>query len=332
MNEQSDRPDDPTDLIEACLNESPLAWETFFEKYGPYILSRIVKELRSRDELEACRDRDIVHDIYLDLYEKLHHGGALAQLKERRALRKWLKVVVLHKINDWQQARYRKKNLARLNSWRNTISLDEPFRDGEGASYHTVISHTDICCEEGDLPATLRCHLDELTEKELWAVRLKYIFYSPLTPEEVRDLAAFTHRDYEETAVMVEGLIEAAMKKQAASDRERELAARLEAIVFDLERRLKGRIESRRIEEAEKTPILQDIEKKRARMLRLIRSAGRELTPPRSDIGRVIDISAVNLGVLFTRLKNKVRRSGESTDAEKTDDTASPHSRPPAKG
>lgn len=213
-------------LINLCRAGQKSAWNEFFRLYTNLIKSQIIKVFVSRQHLELASDHDVVREIYLLVFDKLYFQNALDDLQNSHAVSAWLKTIAISKTRDWLKTYHSQKNLPKKNAEQSSISLATPIND-EGA---LALLDT-LECEHYENPVVLKQleetlkDLQNLRKEELCALRLKVLFYDPLSDDEIREFAAFIKTSYDWLANQLNKMMDRLLDKKLEMERIKENSA-----------------------------------------------------------------------------------------------------------
>lgn len=294
---------------------SESVWTEFFRQYTAFIKLQIVKGLYSRNLTNLANDPDIVQDIYTDLVEKLISTTSASTIKKIRYAKAWVKTITRNHTRDWIANYFRQKKMARRIAENTGRSLDEPLWGDDNRNYHEVIPDplTENPGEPGDCFFTEQW-LEKLTKEELWALKLKVMFYDPLNAEEIGALASFTDRTDEEMNDMVDSLMDKLIAKRDNKNKDFKDAGRVWAVLQSLESKLSAKLQKGLTEEEIRTSKA-DIQKRRQRMEKLLNSAKQLIEPSNKDIARILKIPAEKskqISVVIYRAREKLAEAANS--------------------
>ena len=310
---------DLNSLIEACLENNEQAWAIFFKRFGPYITKSIETVLPPAFR-GGPKDRiNVVRDIFAAVYCNIRAAGERGGLPRPGAIHSWLKTIARNETISWHRRQHRRIQLVSAQAEWGMCSMDEPLQqEDDHRTLHDILAApqettpSNFNDPSGD--SEILNYLKELPERDLWVLRLRYIYYWRPDEETRRSLAAFTRISLADAQMIIDRLLEMANEKKQCSEKELADAACLAAEVKKME-------STKHITDGSDISSPQnarnsEIERKRRRMYKLIKSAGRDLFPPRVAIAKVLGISENNVSVIHTRLKTKLRQIRKERVAE----------------
>ncbi|MFW6101027.1 MAG: hypothetical protein ACOC90_06540 [Bacteroidota bacterium] len=285
-------------------------WTEFFRQYTKFIKLQIVKYLYFRNLVNLADDPDIIQDIYTEIAKKLILTQSPSAIENIRYLKAWVKEVSRNHTRDWIENYFRQKKMAQRIAENTGLSLDDPLQDGENRNYHEVIADpsTENPSENSDCTFTEKW-LENLTQEELWALKLKVMFYDPLDDEEIKELAFFTDRTAPEMKKVIDEMMNELIKKKNSKDKDLKGAARNWAMLRSIESRLRERLHDENLSQQELEARQADIQKRRQRMEKLLHSARQLIEPTNKDIAKILKMPAEKskqISVVIYRARQKL--------------------------
>ena len=307
-------------LINLCRADHKLAWTEFFRRYTNLIKSQIIKVFVSQQQWELASDPDIVRDIYLSVFDKLYFQNALDDLKNSYAVGAWLKTIAISKTRDWLKTHHSQKNLPKKNAEQSSISLATPIND-EGAL--TVLDTLE--CEHHENPVALKQleetlkDLQNLRKEELWALRLKVLFYDPLSDDEIRQLAIFTKISYEELAAELDKMMDRLLDKKLEKEADLKSAGRVWSLIRLLEFHLQEDLKSEDLSDDERKELEEKLARKAKRMEKLRHSGNQYIELSNEEIAKILGIPQDNIQSISTlvhRARKKLKSKQSNSNFE----------------
>jgi len=196
------------DLVDACQSGSREAWNEFFARFGHLMREAIVRVIRRRagNNTFVPEDDDTVSDIRVKIVKKLYIHGGLAECRDTRGIRPWLRTVATNQARDRFRGMETEENLPKTEAEKEAVRLDDTISDDSETTRGEMTEDCGtITCEKignaeeimmaveeneilGDLlPALTR--MQEL--RNSWMTRLVHLATKPLSKGEIEDLAGF---------------------------------------------------------------------------------------------------------------------------------------------
>jgi DNA-directed RNA polymerase specialized sigma24 family protein len=299
-------------LIDQCLFNVDKAWNEFFRRFTPVIKNKIIRTLVAKDLSYRAFDKDTVHDIYLDVFKSVWLDKSIRGLTDPGKCEAWLKEISRNKTLDWIRSYNRKKNLAKKQAEESARSQSLPLNEDGSITLGDTISNDPQSSDLDDhnkMPGYLN-EMGNLKPKELWALRIKVVFYDPLNRQEIDRLSQLVKRPVEEVAGQVNLIMEKLLEKNEIKEKDGDSAGRLHAIILHLQDSLlKNRFDSGFSEE-EHNRITDEINKKARRLELLRKSSTGFIEPSNEEIAALIGISqekAQGVSLLVHRARKKIK-------------------------
>lgn len=299
------------ELVKQCLLDIDQAWDEFFSRFTNLIKRMIIRTLVSKNLHKLASNNEIVQDIYLEVVNSVWWEKKIETLKEPSKCKDWLETVTRNKTLDWLSTFNRKKNLARKQGEEAFLSLSSPLnKDG------TLTLGDTIPDPEPPIPTTTEI-LDELLKemgnlepRELWALRLKVLFYDPPSEEEIAELSGLIQRSVEEVLSALDALMEKLLERNSKREDNSDSAGRVYSIILNLQNRRLIKLKNSNLSESERQQIDEDIEKRSKRLQFLRKSASSFVEPSNEEIAALLGISpdkAQQVSVLVHRARKELK-------------------------
>lgn len=309
-------------LINMCLLSNKEAWNEFFRRYTPTIQQSIKRALAAKDLHRLANDKNNIQDIYLEVVDLLWMENCLSTLEDPNKCEAWLKIVSIRKTIDWIRKYNRQKNLSTKQAEESILSLSVPQNENGSITLGDTIFYSRSPFTQGE--NELHEYVDEMKKlpmKELWALRIKLIFYDPLTNEEIRELSRCVQMPAEEISARLESIMEGLLKKNDAKEKERESAGRIHSIIINLQDSLlKSKLKSD-ISEDERKRINDEIIRKDKSLKAVRESSSVFIEPGNEQIAELMGIpreKAQGVSLLVHRARKKIK-DGLKNKAELSD-------------
>jgi DNA-directed RNA polymerase specialized sigma24 family protein len=307
-------------LVNLCRADNKFAWTEFFRRYTNLIKSQIIKVFVSRQHLDLASNPDIVRDIYLLVFDKLYFQNALDDLQNSYAVGAWLKTIAISKTRDWLKTYHSQKNLPEKDAEQFSISLATPInRNGTLTVQDTLeCEHHDNSIALKELGQVFR-ELDNLRKEELWALRLKVLFYDPLSDDEIRQLAAFIKTSYEQLANQLNKMMDRLLDKKLEKEADLKSAGRVWSLIRLLESRLREDLKAGDLSDNERKKLEDKLARKTKRIEKLRRSGNQYIEPPNEEIARILGIPQDNMQSISTlvhRARKKLKAKQSNSNFE----------------
>lgn len=298
-------------LVNLCRADHKSAWTEFFRRYTNLIKSQIIKVFVSRQHLELASDPDVVRDIYLLVFDKLYFQNALDELQNSYAVGAWLKTVAISKTRDWLKTYHSQKNLPEKDAEQSSISLATPINKNGALTVQDTLEyeHHENPVALKQLEETLK-DLQNLRKEELWALRLKVLFYDPLCDDEIRQLAAFTKISYEQVGTKVNAMTDRLLDKKLEKETDLKSAGRVWSLIRLLESRLREDLKAGDLSDDERKKLEEKLTRKMKRMEKLRRSGNQYIEPSNEAIAKILGIpqdNVQNISALVHRARKKLK-------------------------
>jgi DNA-directed RNA polymerase specialized sigma24 family protein len=310
------------ELIRRCRAGEKAAWEEFFRRFTNLITKKIVDTFVGSFRADLAADQDNVREVYLLVYNKLVDENALDRLRSPFALTSYLEEMARNKTLDWLIAQGRQKNLPRVKAEAATVSLEAPINpDGDLTAAGTVADVDERYPETNEETAEVLEEMAGLKGEELWALRLKVMFYNPFDEGEIKELAAYLNKSYTDLEAQLDGVIQRLLDTHAAKENDLGSAARVSSLIIDLEARLLEDLKAERVSAEEHRERAERIGRKRKRMEVLLKSARQLIEPSNKEIAAILGIAEnkaqqVSVHVHRARAKLKEARKKKEDPAE----------------
>lgn len=196
------------DLINACKSGSREAWNEFFTRFGHLMREAIVRVIRRRagNNTFVPEEDDTVSDIRVKIVKKLYIDGGLAECRDTRGIRPWLRTVATNQARDWFRGMETEENLPKTEAEKEAVTLDDTISDDSETTRGEVTEDCgSITCEkignaeeimmaveENETLVDLLPALTRMQEfRNSWMTRLVHLATKPLSKGEIEDLAGF---------------------------------------------------------------------------------------------------------------------------------------------
>ncbi|RLB72099.1 MAG: hypothetical protein DRH04_00215, partial [Deltaproteobacteria bacterium] len=190
-------------LIKQCISGNRRAWDTFFLLASPFIGQTIRKTLLAKED-SRNNNEEFIDMIFVQVVEELYGRRRLTSLKTPAKLKAYLRQVVRSKVNNWYRSNLSRQHISGTVAREGALSLNNA---GEGnPALITFISDSEHILP--GLPAgdrqneLLKIIANQwstlLSPYDQWFLRLKAIYYIPLSNSEIEILADFSLRSPED--------------------------------------------------------------------------------------------------------------------------------------
>lgn len=243
ISEKSDQ-----DIVRLCVEGHADAWDEFYKRFIPLMLNSIKSTLFGYGEFGSkfARDEGSLWDIFEIIYDRFRTKSLLKECRNPNGIRAWLATLAANQTKDRMKSLFTDNELPNRHAENSLSSLDQPIFDGSSLT----LSDTDLT--DADYEETLRDLLTEDTEnaqspeavlaqisfavllhlsklyhskdatdrRKYWIARINYIFFYPLSDDEVDDIVEYA--DMTKMALLAK--IDSAMKELDCSNEEKEAA------------------------------------------------------------------------------------------------------------
>ncbi|MBA3017965.1 MAG: hypothetical protein KJ550_03735 [Proteobacteria bacterium] len=299
------------ELVNFCRAGQKSAWNEFFRRYTKIISNQIVKTLLTSYQFNLGKDDDVVREIYFRVVKKLYLKNSLQKIDNPNSIAAWLKTVARNTTLDWLKEYYSQKNLPKKLARLSLVSLSTPLNeDGNIVLQDTIAEENKTNLEAVKELSIVLKEIEKLREEELWALRLKVMFYNPLTDEEIIELSKFINKPFDKISEHLNNLMDRLLGKKIKKDADITLDNRAWSIIHVLETRLLESHNSANPSNQEKEKLEKDIKRKTKRMKILRHSGNQFIEPSNEDIADLIGIprdKAQTISTLVHRARKKLK-------------------------
>jgi DNA-directed RNA polymerase specialized sigma24 family protein len=179
------------ELIDLCIDQGDRqAWDEFFRRYLPTIISAIKKTLRNNGQYNLANDKEVVSDINEKIIFKLYCRDKLRKCKDVSGITFWLDELAKNQTIDWLVRRGRAKRITKAVIDDTTISLTDNIEIPPPSDIPELFPDSN---ESEDFFERLRAKINAIkNEKDRWVFRISVINVLPLDNQELSSLAKFS--------------------------------------------------------------------------------------------------------------------------------------------
>ena len=299
------------------------AWDEFFRRFMKTIEYAIRGVLSLAGGKGFANDKEAVWDIHERVVVKLYRDGILSKCVNPDGVGYWLAEVSRNQARDWIREQMRDKRLPAMMEVQCRKYLDEKAPPESEEGFHGDIGGPPPgFLSEPSITEQVVERLESIPNGKIrWALRLSFLSFWPLSPEEKKDLSVFAHLQEAEVARRIDevtrDLDKSTLKSMADSGRA--------VILLHKANKLEASLPYLKGKHGEQAPeykkVIQKIEKARSTRERLLRDAAKIRRPSNEWIASFLDIppdKANQVSVLLSRgkqiLLKAFPRAGSSTD------------------
>jgi DNA-directed RNA polymerase specialized sigma24 family protein len=298
-------------LIRMCIINNKDAWNEFFRRFTPVIHRSIKNNLRAKGLISMATDIDIIEEIYIKVVELVWYKNELASLKNPDACVGWLQEISINKTNDWIRSNNRQKNLARKQAEESMHSLAEPQNeDGSITLQDKIISEEPLLFQNENILHKYTNELRKLSVKELWVMRIKLMFYDPLTAAEVMELSQYIKKPAEEISVELEKILGTLLIKNQKKEKRHESAGRIHATIINLQGRIVSKKHINDIAQEEQNRIKTVVDRKERSLHAIRKNLDSFIEPSNEQIAAMLGLPKEKVGgisLIVHRARKKLK-------------------------
>lgn len=325
----------PTDeLIILCRDyDQPEAWDEFFRRYTRLIKRSIIRKLltnglikhvivgkgkKGEKEVFKYEDDDMVNDIFGEIYINLRVEKELKKLRDVEKINKFLSTLAKNETKDWIRHYFAQKNMPKVEAERNVVHLDSPTDNDAESDPHEIMD-LENPFNPPRLAATrlinekvnrLEIQMKNLSEKQLWVMRLKLIGYIRLDEEEITELSRMTGKTADELSSQLSSLMDSFLEKRAEKEKHLGLASQVLAVLNHLESKLNYMKDNPDISTEKIVEIKTSIERKRKRLAKLTHEANQLVESTSKEVANILGIkNERNVNTEMSRARNKIKKN-----------------------
>jgi len=220
-------------LVELCINKDRNAWEVFFQRFLPVIISTIKNKLIRTGNYKLANDEDVVWDINEITVTKLYKSGTLRKCKDTTGIHFWLIRMAENDTFDWLRKQRQTKQLPKRQIDQSMVTLTDNIN---------VLHPTDIPNyfsgshdqQPDNLIDDIIDNINSITNvKNRWVLRLSILRYLPLNDHELTCLATIINRSLNDIKDMIADMEIDLTKKEEIKEAS---AARAATLWYEIER------------------------------------------------------------------------------------------------
>lgn len=304
-------------LIKICLLNNEDAWDEFFLRYMDVIKETVIGKFLSRRLFNFANDEDIIQDICTEVIIQVRAGkNDLSTLKNTDNCKPWLRKICFSKTMNWFRKRNQVKNRAKKQGEGSAISIHAPLSHESTTTLEDVIEDPmskdpDSINDIQDKLAEYAKQLKALSERELWILRLKLMYYDPLTEDDVRELSRFVKMPQEGITAKLDHIKEELDKKAEEKEKERDLAGKVHAEMIGLQQELYDNRLNSVFRKNKYKEVSSKIDKKNKRLEQLRKSSAVLIEPSNEQIAEFIEIpkeKANKISLIVFRTIEKMKK------------------------
>jgi RNA polymerase sigma factor (sigma-70 family) len=302
-------------LVDRCSAGDTIAWHEFVRRYTPLLKKAIINTLLHWNRFDLASDADIIMEVYVLVLEKLRTHSFPHLPEDPEAIGRWLWRAASNRTLDWLGKHYSQKNMPKRQATESLVSFEEPVNTAGNRTHKDIIADENESGSEARIElAQVFSDMENLNQQELWALRLKMLFYNPLDEKDVHGLALFTKRPGKDVSAAVKDLMDRLLDRQSQKNADLDSAGRIWSVIRHLETRLMNDLKKGDLSDNEFRIRQAEIEKK-ARRMEILRNSGNHLvSPTNEEIAAILGIPPESVGrisVLIHRARAKLESQRE---------------------
>lgn len=304
-------------LITICLLNINEAWDEFFLRHLDLIKETVIGLFLKRGLHDFANDVDIIQGICTEVIVQIRTGkNDLSTLKNRDNCIPWLRKVCFSRTMDWFRERNQVKNRAKKQGEGATISIHTPLSHESTKTLEDVIEDPlsqdpDIIHDTQEILAEYENQLKQLSVKELWILRLKLMYYDPLTEDDVQEFSKFVKMPLDDIALKLDIIKEELDKKAEAKEKDRDLAGKVHAEIIELQQELYDNRLNSDFQKNKYKEVTSIIDKKNKRLEQLRKSSAVSIEPSNEQIAEFVEIpkeKANKISLIVLRAIEKIKK------------------------
>lgn len=300
-------------LVNMCLLDDKGAWNEFFRRYTPVIYKSIKRALVAKDLSNLAYDIHNIRDIYLEVFDLVWLQKGLSTLKDADDCEAWLKVVSIRKTIDWGRRYNRRRNLAKKQAEESMLYFSAPQNEDGSVTLGDQIPDPQpfFPVSKSELHEYIK-EFKRLPVKELWALRIRVMFYDPFTAQEIIELSKYLKRPVEEITLKLEKILKYLLDKNEAKEKARDSGGRIHSIVMDLQGSLLRNRSKKELSEDDRKRICNQIDRREKSLKAVRASSAIFIEPANQQIADLMGIpadKAQGVSLLVHRARKKIQEA-----------------------